>query len=262
MSSCQPQVRWSSRFPWTTLFGSVAQAMLSLLVVSACEGSAGRSTTGTTSGGLETTTATTTREAPVTPAITPSIGELNVTTTSSRVDPGPPDLLDPADVPDDASLLAAIVASLTATEPSPVTSDEAQCIGERLIGDLGREHLIELGFGLAPWHLLGIALYGGPAWDEPTARRFVTTFRDCSATWELLMISSVTGGADAISPDSLRCTADALDDDVAESMFVMELDRPYDDQSSGTPGLPHLEPLLAAFDRCLTPVELDQLDFN
>ena len=162
-----------------------------------------------------------------------------------------------ADFPDDESLHTAIVDNFTVPRPL-VTTGEAQCIADGLIAEFGRQRLQELGFGTAPWHLLGYALSLGP-FDRSDSELIVDTFRRCSTTWERLMITSVTEGTDQISDESAACVADVVPDDEARDLFVLELDRPYDD---GDGDLSHLARLVETYQRCLTPEEFDRLDFD
>jgi hypothetical protein len=92
--------------------------------------------------------------------------------------------------------------------------------------------------------------------ERDEAEAIVDVFVECSDSWMLLLILSVTEGADKISDQSASCVSDRLADDDARTMLVGEIDR--------APG--HLgdliEPLVAAFDACLSQSELDNLDFN
>ena len=127
-----------------------------------------------------------------------------------------------------------------------------------MIEAFGQQRLEQLGFGTSPWHLLGYALALGP-WDRTDAEVVVDTFRGCAPTWEQLMITSVTEGTEQISESSAACVADALPDDEAWELFVTELDRPYDDGDGDTS---HLQRAVDLYRQCLTPEELDRLDFD
>jgi hypothetical protein len=152
--------------------------------------------------------------------------------------------------------------------PRPVLpADEATCIGEGLVDELGAKWARDSWLGTGPWHLLGISLAnndGDRTLDRDRADAIADTFRRCSESWELLLIQSVTEGADEISDESARCVSDQLPDDTSEVMLAGKLDRAYDDRSQpDAPSLGELiQPLLDAFDACLTPTELDNLDFN
>ncbi len=87
---------------------------------------------------------------------------------------------------------------------------------------------------------------------------------DCSEEWKLLLILTVTEGAETISDESAACVADRLADDDAKAMLTSEIDRAYDDptQPDAQPFADSIEQLIAAFDDCLSPEERDNLDFN
>jgi hypothetical protein len=177
------------------------------------------------------------------------------------------------ELPADRAALEAAVASAfdgTMTMPggppigarAPTTTAEAQCIARGVVEAIGIDRVRELKFGSFPWHLLGYAL--SLPIDLADAAPIVQTFRRCTENWELLAIRTATEGTDRISEPSLRCTRDALDDEVAEELFVIELARPYDDAPSKPvqPDLEHLEQLFAALEECLTDAELAALDWN
>jgi hypothetical protein len=175
------------------------------------------------------------------------------------------------DVPvEDAPLAAEVSGSFFTTTTNPqlpewrpsVTQAEADCIGNRLVRDLGAARVRALRLGEAPWHLLGYAL--SVEFERAEAEQIVDALAACTGSWELLMISSVTSGAERISDESARCTGDRLADVDARAVFVAELDRAYDEGAppGGQPSLVHLDPLLAALDACLTSDELDALDWN
>jgi hypothetical protein len=156
--------------------------------------------------------------------------------------------------------------------PRPVLpTDEAICIGEGLVDDLGAERARDSGLGAFPWSVLGFGLYnnmgdrpGNREIDRDQAEAIAGTFRRCSESWELLLIQSVTEGADGISDESARCVSDELPDDTSEDMLAGELDRAYDDRSQpdATPFGELIQPLIDAFDECLTGTEQERLDFN
>jgi hypothetical protein len=142
-----------------------------------------------------------------------------------------------------------------------VTESEATCIGAELVGALGADTLRELHFGVFPFTLLGYGL--GLQIDMDSALVIADTIRGCSPNWELLIIMSATQGTQYISEDSARCTQSALDDDVAEQIFAIELARPYDEQpGAGGPDLSHLEPLVQAMEECLSDQELNAIDWD
>jgi hypothetical protein len=89
-------------------------------------------------------------------------------------------------------------------------------------------------------------------------------FEECSESWKLLLMLSVTEGADGISDASAQCASDELADDDARSILVGEIDRAYDDpsQPDAEPFPDVVQPLVAVFQQCLTPDELGALDWN
>jgi hypothetical protein len=148
-----------------------------------------------------------------------------------------------------------------------VTSEEGRCIGDGLVDGLQASRIRELSLLGRPWHLLGFALSNnGPSGGitRAEAERIVDTFKDCAQTWKLLLIKSVTQGADAISDESARCVRARLADGDARTILVGEIDRAYDDpsQKDAVPYPVLVKPLVAAFDSCLTPAELARMDWN
>jgi hypothetical protein len=152
-------------------------------------------------------------------------------------------------------------------------------MGERLVEVLGADRATELELGTGPWSLLFLGLFnnqppppqpgttspdnGERQIDRAEAESIVDVLVDCSDQWKLLLILSVTQGADTISDSSAACVADRLSDDEARSMLIGEIDRAYDDpsQPDAQPFPELIEPLLAAYEECLTPAELDSVDF-
>ena len=61
--------------------------------------------------------------------------------------------------------------------------------------------------------------------DRAEAESIVDVLVDCSDQWKLLLILSVTQGADTISDSSAGCVADRLSDDEAKLMLIGEIDR-------------------------------------
>jgi hypothetical protein len=192
----------------------------------------------------------------------------SVTLTARGTDASAPTL--PAD---DSALAAAVASSFCATftvtypggktVSNPVVTDkEAVCIGDRLVERLGAAKVRALRLGLSPWGLLGFALSNNV--ERTDAEQIVDTFKACSKSWKLLLIMSVTEGADEISDASAKCASERLSDSDARTVFVGELDRAYDDRSqTGAQPFPELiEPLIAVFDQCLSPAELDALDWD
>lgn len=196
-------------------------------------------------------------------------------------------------LPDDAEGVAAAIAdsfcspeweylqsdgteqTFTARTILPV--EDATCMGEQLVGVLGADRAKELKLGTGPWSLLFLGLdnnrpprpgstlpdNGERQIDRAEAESIVDVLVGCSDQWKMLLILSVTQGADTISDSSAGCVADRLSDDEAKSMLIGEIDRAYDDpsQPDAQPFPELLEPLLAAYDECLTPAELDSVDF-
>ena len=153
---------------------------------------------------------------------------------------------------------AAVVAA--AFRPA-VGEVDAACIATGIIERLGAPRVDELHLGEAPFDLLGYALT--LPIDQPDARGMVDSLIDCTAAWKALMITGVTEGTDRLSEATVACIGDALPDDVAREIFVIELARPYDEVDvSAPPDLSHLDPLIAAIDECATDAELAGLDWN
>jgi hypothetical protein len=181
----------------------------------------------------------------------------------------------------DAELAAAVADSFCSTEwefvepdgtarpwtaRTVLPSDDAACIGSQLVEVLGADRAKELWLGVGPWSLLGFGLsnnYEERQIERAEAESIVDVFVECSDQWKLLLILSVTEGADTISDNSATCVADLIGDDQASLMLIGEMDRAYDDpaQPDAQPFPELLEPLLAAYDECLTPAELNSVDF-
>lgn len=149
-----------------------------------------------------------------------------------------------------------------------LTADEAACIGHGIIEGLGATRARELGvFGAAPWSLLGFGLSNNApphTLERAEAEQLVDTFASCTPSWELLLILSVTEGADRISDASASCVRDELSAADAREMLVGEIDRAYDDpaQPDARPFPELIQPLVDAYDACLTPAERAGLDFS
>jgi hypothetical protein len=152
----------------------------------------------------------------------------------------------------------------TWTRSPVVTGEDAVCIADELIGHFG-ESVRELGLVGYPWDLLGFALGNSRrGLEREQAEQVVDSFTSCSDSWKLLLIKSVTEGADEISDESARCVSEQLSDDDAREVMVLEIDRAYDDPSQ-TDAVPYPEtvmPLITAMEACLSPTELDRLDWN
>ena len=154
----------------------------------------------------------------------------------------------------------------TATSRTVLPADDAVCIGDQIVEVLGADRSKELWFGVGPWHLLGFALSNNAyelQIERPEAESIVDVFVECSDQWKLLLTLSVTEGADKISDNSADCVADLLTDDDARLILIGEIDRAYDDpsQPDAQPFPELLEPLLAAYDECLSPTEFRQVKF-
>ena len=141
------------------------------------------------------------------------------------------------------------------------TQQEAECAGNGIVDALGAGRVREINFGVFPFTMLGYGLSLPIEMDDATP--IADTLRRCIADWEMLMITTATGGTQYISEESARCVQAAMDDDQAEEILAIELARPYDDQPSPNgPDLSHLEPMVAAFEGCLTDQELNAVDWN
>lgn len=159
-------------------------------------------------------------------------------------------------------------AELTFEATTMTTAEGAECIARGLVDDLGASRVRQLsGLGTGPWSLLDFAL-GNNATETPIERseaeQMVAVFEGCSETWKMLLIRSVTEGAESISDTSALCVSDRLADEDAREMLVGEIDRAYDDpaQQDAVPFPELIEPLLVTLDECLTSAELDRLDFS
>jgi hypothetical protein len=158
--------------------------------------------------------------------------------------------------------------STVAARPA-LAADDAACVGEGLVQELGPTRLRELEtFGTQPWHMLGfgLGLNQGPF---PLNRAESETIEDVVAAcapdhWKLMLALTITEGADQIGEESARCVSEQLDDQTARSILVAELDRAYDDPSDpdAVPFSDVIQPLIAVFDECLTTMERSALDFN
>jgi hypothetical protein len=163
--------------------------------------------------------------------------------------------------------------------PRPVLDQqEALCIGDRIVDELGESRAHELWLRPGPWHLLGFALRNNrpPSMTERTpelepktidrteAETIAGVFEECSESWKLLFMLSVTEGTEGISDASAQCASDNLADEDARAILVGEIDRAYDDpsQPDAEPFADLVQPLIAVFEQCLTPSELGELDWN
>ena len=164
------------------------------------------------------------------------------------------------------------------SSPRPVLDQqEALCIGDRIVDELGVSRARELSFAKGPWHLLSFALSNNlppsisertprlepKAIDRSEAETIAGVFEECSESWKLLLMLGVTSGADGISDASAQCASDKLADEDARSILVGEIDRAYDDpsQPDAEPFWDSVQPLVAVFEQCLTPGELDELSW-
>jgi len=176
---------------------------------------------------------------------------------------------------DDNALVAAVADSFcstfvyklpggnTLTRPPALSSNsEAACIGSTLIRELSADRVRQLGFGLSSWSVLGFGLANHSLVDRQEAEKIVDAFAKCSKNWELLMIKSITEGADKISDASARCTSERLADVDARAIFAGELDRAYDEDSAAKPFFDSVKPLISAMEGCLKQDELDGLDWD
>ena len=150
------------------------------------------------------------------------------------------------------------------SRPPQVTQREAACIGQTLVDRLGAARVRLLGLGSGPWSTLGVGIALSNQIDRLEAERIVDTFKTCSKAWKLLLITSVTQGADEISDKSAECISAQVSDDTTRMIFVGEIDRAYDDplQPNAQPYPQLVEPLAAAFDKCLNPTEQAAMDWD
>ena len=179
----------------------------------------------------------------------------------ARVPPAPEQLATAVAEPFCSEFTYSSAEGPTTTWPAVVTSEDASCIADELIERFGETTLREWFVGY-PWSLLGFALMNEV--DRGQAEQLADTFASCSDRWKLLLIKSVTEGAEQISDASAGCVSEQLSDDDAREVMVLELDRAYDDpsQPNAVPYPETVEPLLTAMEECLSPTELDALDWN
>jgi hypothetical protein len=244
-----------------------------LLFLTACGGTPESSTASTTSEQLTTVAQSSTSTA---------LADCRPRTVTFEPDADGPFPVTPV-LPDDVEALASAVADTfcspdwkfllpdaterTATARTVLPSADAACIAGQLIEVLGAVRVKALALGAGPWGLLSFGLSnnsGEVQIERAEAESIVEAFMECSQEWKLLLISTVTEGADKISDESAGCVADQLADDDAKAMLISEIDRAYDDpsQPDAQPFADSIEPLIAAFDDCLSPEERDNLDFN
>lgn len=156
---------------------------------------------------------------------------------------------------DDAAVPAAIAASLL-RDPGPpylgviVTSDEAACIGDGLVGALGLPRVRTLGVGAIAWPSLATGVGMTP--DE--ASRVVDVLQSCAAHWKRFAFLYATEGTGEMSEMSAQCVEREITDDEARTFFVKE--------RSGYRTVDHILPVEAAVDRCVTPDERERIDWN
>jgi hypothetical protein len=122
-----------------------------------------------------------------------------------------------------------------------LTAGEAACLRDGIVEGFGPARAREFAlFGASPWSLLGFGLSNNSpprAIDRAEAEQLVETFANCAPSWELLLILSVTQGADRISDASAAFVRNALSDADTRTMLVGEIDRAYDD-----PAQPNAQP--------------------
>ena len=150
----------------------------------------------------------------------------------------------------DRALVDSVAGSFASSD---ITLTEAQCIGDRLVASLGAADVVDHNLARGGWSLLGVAL--SAEWARTAAEKTVDAFAACARNWKLLLIKSATEGTDRMSDVSAVCVANGLSDSDGRTIFIEELDR-------ADPSLGYLTPLLAEFDKCLTPEELDRIDWD
>ena len=109
------------------------------------------------------------------------------------------------------------------TAAAVLPSEDASCISAELIERLGepavREFELFIGY---PWSLLIFALKNQSV-EREQAEQMADSFVSCSDAWKLLLIKSVTQGADQISDVSAGCVGERLSEDDAREVLVLEL---------------------------------------
>ncbi len=189
-----------------------------------------------------------------------------VDSTGSEATPGT-ELAVPADEAGRVQLIADTFCSkwtVTTTEGRysalrpPLTPDDARCVADGLVEALGMQRIERFELGRHPWGLLGFGIGKGAAVTADDAKAMVDVFARCSPQFERLMIFTFTEGTDQISDESGACVADELDDDDARVIMQAELDADYGTRTFAEV----IDPLVRAYDECLTPEERARLDFN
>jgi hypothetical protein len=108
--------------------------------------------------------------------------------------------------------------------------------------------------GAGPWSVLAFGVSNNRAGEQQLGREeaelIVDTFMECTTSWKLLLILSVTSGAEKISDSYASCVSDRLADDDARRILVGEIDRAYEDptQPDAQPFPDLVDPLVAAVD--------------
>ena len=153
------------------------------------------------------------------------------------------------------------------TEPARTVlpSDEAACIGDGLVEVLGAARATELKLGAGPWSLLFLGFNNFGERQIKRARSRI----DCRCPRGMLrsMETAADLERDRRSRQDQRQLRDLCRRPAhrrrSEMMLVSEIDRAYDDpsQPEAQPFPETIEPLLAAYEECLSPNERRQVKF-
>jgi hypothetical protein len=133
----------------------------------------------------------------------------------------------------------------TSQKDLALSPDQARCFGRTLVEKLGAERVTELG------------LEGTPQTSEvqilPSDTAALLAANQCRPNWKVLVFKYATEGGHLISEKSLTCITDSVTDEKAEHMAKV-----LADFQQG----PELDEVMALYEKCLTPEELDRLDWN
>jgi hypothetical protein len=159
----------------------------------------------------------------------------------------------------DDAVAGVIAASLTAGRAAPpnesftwkplVDASQATCIGEGIVRSFGVARVRELGLGVVPAPVLS---YGSPL-DRDELGQVLDVLAACTDSWKSFVFLYITEGTSEMSARSAACVNSQLAADDARAVYIAE-QGPHDPSVH--------DPVIAAFERCLTPEELDRIDWN
>jgi hypothetical protein len=132
-----------------------------------------------------------------------------------------------------------------ALKAATLSEKEADCYARTMVEKLGAERVTDMGFTGSP-----------PSSDYrpgPNEKAALLAAEHCRHDWKTRVFKYQTEGSDRISDASLECMTDSVTDEEAEHMAKVLADF--------QPG-PELDEVMALYEKCLTPEELDGLDWN